>query len=113
MRSTLLWSYSGFDNLGTIAGEVIAPARTYPRAIALAFLLIIVFMSMPLILASLVADEVFFDKFRRLLVLNAFDSLRSRKSGSTARLPKLPLRLVTGLVSLLWAEKHRQLSAAH
>jgi hypothetical protein len=51
-------SYTGFDNLGTIAGEVINPSYTYPRGVVGALLIIAVSMSMPIIVSSLVADRV-------------------------------------------------------
>jgi amino acid transporter len=38
--STVLWSTSGWDNAGCIAGEVNKPARNYPRAMAIAVLLV-------------------------------------------------------------------------
>lgn len=31
--STILWAYSGWDGLGSFAGEVKDPTRTYPRGI--------------------------------------------------------------------------------
>jgi amino acid transporter len=40
LLSTLLWNTSGWDNAGCIAGEVNRPGRNYPRAMALAVLLV-------------------------------------------------------------------------
>jgi len=40
LLSTLLWNTSGWDNAGTIAGEVNRPARNYPRAMAITVLLV-------------------------------------------------------------------------
>jgi len=40
--SSVLWVYAGWDSLGTYAGEVKDPKRTYPRAIAIALLMNIV-----------------------------------------------------------------------
>jgi amino acid transporter len=38
--STVLWSTSGWDNAGCIAGEVNRPGRNYPRAMAITVLLV-------------------------------------------------------------------------
>ncbi|HEX2226486.1 MAG TPA: APC family permease, partial [Candidatus Binatia bacterium] len=38
--STVLWSTSGWDNAGCIAGEVNRPGHNYPRAMAIAVLLV-------------------------------------------------------------------------
>lgn len=40
--SVVLWNYLGWDNLSTIAGEVDAPQKTFPRAIGIALPAIVV-----------------------------------------------------------------------
>jgi len=37
-----MWNYMGWDNLSTIAGEVEHPQRTYPRAMLIAIILVVV-----------------------------------------------------------------------
>jgi len=41
LLSWVLWLYSGFSSLGSLAGEVAAPQRTYPRAICVLFPLVV------------------------------------------------------------------------
>lgn len=38
--SVLLWNYIGFDQLGTIAGEVYDPSRTFPRGMVITSVLL-------------------------------------------------------------------------
>jgi len=42
-----MWNYMGWDNLSTIAGEVEAPQRTYPRAMLGAVILVVVSYIVP------------------------------------------------------------------
>ena len=42
-----MWNYMGWDNVSTVAGEVRDPRRTYPRAMMLAVLLVIITYLMP------------------------------------------------------------------
>ena len=53
--AALLWNYSGWDNVGTFAPAVNRPARTYPRALLGALLLIFVAYALP-VLAGLRLD---------------------------------------------------------
>ena len=46
------WSTAGFDSASTIAGEVEAPARTLPRALALSVLSVILCTGLPLLVAA-------------------------------------------------------------
>ncbi len=45
----ILWNYSGWDNISTYADEVENPARNYPRALALAILIIVLSYILPLL----------------------------------------------------------------
>ncbi len=51
-----LWNWIGWDNASTIAGEVRDPARTYPRALAIAVPLVLLAYAVPL-LAALAASD--------------------------------------------------------
>ena len=42
-----MWNYMGWDNASTIAGEVIAPQRNYPRAMLLTLAVVIVVYTLP------------------------------------------------------------------
>jgi amino acid transporter len=48
LLSILLWNTSGFDNAGCCAGEVNAPNRAYPRAMALTVILVTAAYLLPL-----------------------------------------------------------------
>ena len=48
LLSVLLWNTSGFDNAGCCAGEVKAPNRAYPRAMALTVILVTAAYLLPL-----------------------------------------------------------------
>ena len=47
-----MWNYMGWDNLSTIAGEVEAPQRTYPRAMCGALLLVTLSYLLPVAAVS-------------------------------------------------------------
>lgn len=54
--SLALWNWVGWDNASTIMGEVRDPARTYPRALALAIPLVAVGYALPLLPALAASD---------------------------------------------------------
>ena len=47
--STIIFNYSGWDNVSTYAGEVDQPKRNYPRAIAVALLIVILAYLLPVL----------------------------------------------------------------
>jgi amino acid transporter len=54
--SLALWNWIGWDNASTIMGEVREPARTYPRALALAIPLVALAYAIPLLPALAASD---------------------------------------------------------
>lgn len=49
--SALMWSYMGFDNVSTFAGEVKNPGRTFPLALVLAVFLVTLLYAIPISVA--------------------------------------------------------------
>jgi amino acid transporter len=47
--STLVFNYSGYDNISTYAAEVDQPQRNYPRAIAIALLVVLLAYLLPVV----------------------------------------------------------------
>jgi amino acid transporter len=48
----MLWNTSGFDNAGTCASEVANPGTTYPKALAVAVILVMLTYAVRVFLAS-------------------------------------------------------------
>lgn len=55
--STVLWNYSGWDNVGTFAEEVEHPQRNYPKALALTLPLITATYLLPVLAGVAVAPD--------------------------------------------------------
>jgi amino acid transporter len=49
--SVILWNTLGWNNVGSVAGEIKDPQRTYPRGLILAVLLVIISYIWPLAIA--------------------------------------------------------------
>jgi len=47
-----MWNYMGWDNASPIAAEVDRPQRTYPRAMALTVVVVVLFYTLPLLFAA-------------------------------------------------------------
>jgi amino acid transporter len=58
MLSWVIWLYSGFSSLGTIAGECDQPHVTYTRTIAILFPLVIMLNSLPFMVALSIDDDI-------------------------------------------------------
>ena len=59
--NTLFWNLNYFDSASTLAGEVENPTRTFPRALAMAVVLVVVVYLWPLAVAIGVSENVQFD----------------------------------------------------
>jgi amino acid transporter len=55
--STLVYNYSGWDNISTYAAEVEQPQRNYPRAIAIALLIVLLAYLLPVLAGISVARD--------------------------------------------------------
>ena len=44
-----LWAYTGWDSLGSFAGEVVDPYRTYPRGVAITLVINVLLYVLPIL----------------------------------------------------------------